>query len=88
MSWLAVLLCLVGSWVGGAAAGPEPSVDAIVETAPLCYEDEVIVLVVAEVAPDDGNPGIRWTDEGKIVGQYHCVPADDLTAGFRPDIER
>lgn len=84
MSWIVSLLVCLAGFGGAGEVGPTPSVDAMVETAPSCWEDEVIVLVVAEVAPDDGNPGIRWTDEGRLVGQYACVPADDLSAGYRP----
>lgn len=41
-------------------------------SAPTCWEDEVVVIVVHDEYDD-------------LEGQVHCVPADDMTAGFRPE---
>jgi hypothetical protein len=43
-----------------------------------CFEDEIIVRIVAEVQSDDGQePGVDW-GWSERTGTLVCVPADDI----------
>ena len=45
-----------------------------------CYEDEVVVMVIADVLPDNGQPpNVDWGPIG-MTGEMFCIPADDLTS--------
>lgn len=42
-----------------------------------CFEDEVIVIVIADVLPDNGKPpNVDWGPKG-LTGSMACVAKDD-----------
>ena len=48
------------------------------EDRPRCFEDEVLVRVVAQVLPDNGiDPGLDWGD-GDLTGSLACYARDNL----------
>jgi hypothetical protein len=72
LNWIAAILIALGL-----SPAPTPAYDNfnnLIASAPVCWEDEVIVLVIHDPYGD--------LDTNNVVG---CVPADNLpTNGFRP----
>ena len=83
---LTALVVTLLTMIGGASETvPQYPVDALVEVAGTCHEDEVVVVIVAEVAPDNGaEPDVDWTQDGRHTGKYGCVVLDDINKGYRP----
>lgn len=50
-------------------------------SSPVCFEDEIRLVIIGEVLPnDDKAPAVDW-GRGENTGREICIPADNLNLG-------